>query len=137
MAIRKSLISAVGSALRPDGSIHQESMRRHLLDQWANGMTGVLVGGTMGLMQLLSDRAYRQLVTLASDRSLRGGEVMIGVGDASFSRTRDRILFLNRHDVDGLVLLSPWGYPKARIFRAFFVAKFNFRRNFGRSWKPR
>jgi len=39
---------------------------------------------------------------------------MVGVGDTSFVRTRDRIAFAQQFDVDGLVVLTPgllkgWG----------------------------
>jgi 4-hydroxy-tetrahydrodipicolinate synthase len=71
-------------------------------------MTGVLVGGTMGAMQLLTEETYRRLIESAIEFSRGKGEVMAGAGDTSFARTRERILFLNTKKLDGTVVLSPF-----------------------------
>ena len=103
-----ALFSAVGTPLTPDETLHVDGFERHLADQWRAGMTGVLIGGTMGLMQLLSDATYRQLVEHGARAGAGRGEVMIGAGDASFARTRDRIKILNEHRLDGVVVLAPY-----------------------------
>lgn len=103
-----ALFSAVGTPLTEAETLHREALQLHIADQWRGGMTGVLLGGTMGLMQLLGDDTYRQLVTVGARAAAGHGEVMVGVGDASFTRTRDRIRFVNEHPVDGVVVLSPY-----------------------------
>jgi 4-hydroxy-tetrahydrodipicolinate synthase len=103
-----ALFSAVGTPLTADETLHVEGFERHVADQWRAGMTGVLIGGTMGLMQLLSDATYRQLIEHGVRASTGHGEVMIGAGDASFARTRDRIKLLNEHRIDGVVVLAPY-----------------------------
>ena len=90
MSIR--LIAAVGTPLTSDESLHVEGLDAHLDDQWRHGMTGCLIGGTMGTLQLLTEQTYRDLVTHGVRLAARRGEVLIGVGDAGFARTRDRIL---------------------------------------------
>lgn len=102
------LICAVGSPLTADDNLHLDGFAAHLEDQWRPAVEGVLVGGTMGLMQLLPEPAYRQLVTHAAKCCAGRGELLVGVGDTSFARTRDRIRLLNDLPVDGAVALSPF-----------------------------
>lgn len=103
-----TLITAIGTPLKPDESLHVGGLEAQIDDQFAGGITGLLVGGTMGAMQLLSDETYDSLI----DESLRitrnRGEVLVGVGDASFARTKARIERLNRKKADGAVVLSPY-----------------------------
>lgn len=104
-----ALFAAVGTPLQPDQTLHREALEMHIADQWRGGMTGVLIGGTMGLMQLLSDATYRQLVEAGTRFAAGHGEVMVGVGDTSFARTRDRIRLVNEQRcIDGVVCLSPF-----------------------------
>ncbi len=100
--------AAIGTPLTGDESLHLEGLETHLHDQWRAGMTGVLVAGTMGLMQLLTDETYQRLVANSVAFSAGRGQVMIGVGDSSFARTRHRIRMLNNYSVDGAVILSPF-----------------------------
>jgi 4-hydroxy-tetrahydrodipicolinate synthase len=103
-----NLISAIGSPLNPDETLHLEGLERMLSLQWNSGIDGVLVAGTMGLLQLLRDQTYAQLV----DHGVRiwkgRGEILVGVGDAGFARTADRIGYVNGLAVDGVVALSPY-----------------------------
>ena len=116
-----ALFAAVGTPLQPDESLHRQALEQHIADQWRGGMTGVLIGGTMGLMQLLSDATYRQLVEAGTRFAAGHGEVMVGVGDSSFARTRDRIRFVNEHRVDGVVCLSPflWKFTQSELVDYF------------------
>lgn len=101
-------ISALGTPLAEDQSLHLAGLEAHLGDQWDAGIDGLLVAGTMGQMQLLADRTYRQLVERSVALSAGRGEVMVGVGDASFARTRDRIELVNRYAIDAVVVLTPY-----------------------------
>src|SRR5205809_1085252 len=64
---RFSLITAIGTPLDENEEIHIRGLEAEIEDQWSNGITGLLVAGTMGAMQLLSDAAYQQLI----DHSIR------------------------------------------------------------------
>src|SRR5580658_8828770 len=97
-----SLIAAIGTPLTDGESLHIEGLEAHLADQWKGGMTGVLVGGTMGAMQMLTDATYRSLVDHSIEFCRGRGEVMVGVGDTSQSRTLERIQFLNERNVDAV-----------------------------------
>lgn len=102
------ILSAVGTPLDRDENLHEEGLERHLEDQWTQGINGVLVAGTLGLMQLQRDNTYRNLVRRAVELSSGRGEVFIGAGDTSYWRTRERIEFLNGFRIDGAVVLSPY-----------------------------
>jgi dihydrodipicolinate synthase/N-acetylneuraminate lyase len=68
----------------------------------------VLVAGTMGLMPMLLDSTYRQLVERAVLMSKGKGEVLVGASDTSVARTRERIQFLNEFQIAGAVVLTPY-----------------------------
>ena len=65
----------------------------------------------MGLMQLFRDQTYRDLVEHTVRFTAGRGEVLAGVGDTSFVRTRDRIRIIEQFDIDGVVVLSPYLFP--------------------------
>jgi 4-hydroxy-tetrahydrodipicolinate synthase len=62
----------------------------------------------MGTLQLLTEQTYRDVVMHGVRLAARRGEVLVGVGDAGFARTRDRIRFTNTQKADGVVVLSPY-----------------------------
>ena len=118
---RTKIISAICTPLRDDESLNVESLEQHIEEQVQAGFSGLLVGGTMGLMQLLSDATYRDLIEQGV--KLGGGrlEMLVGVGDTSFARTRDRIAYAQQFDVDGLVVLTPswWKFNTEQLFQYF------------------
>ena len=83
--------SAVGTPLDQDGCLHEESLEKHLDEQWSNGISGVFVAGSMGAMQRLRDRTYLRLVQRSAELCRGRGGLLVGAGDTSFARTRDRI----------------------------------------------
>jgi 4-hydroxy-tetrahydrodipicolinate synthase len=105
---RVSLISAVGTPLTEDERLHVEGLEAMLAAQWAAGIDGVLVAGTMGLLQLLREETYAQLIAESVPLCRGRGELLIGVGDAGFARTADRIRYTNRFAIDGVVVVTPY-----------------------------
>jgi 4-hydroxy-tetrahydrodipicolinate synthase len=101
-------IAALGTPLDAEENLHRDGLRAHLADQQANEIDGVLVGGTMGMMQLLRDSTYHDLVQLSSELYAGKGELFVGVGDASFARTLDRLRLANQFPIDVAVVLSPY-----------------------------
>lgn len=101
-------IAAIGTPLDPQEHLDVQGLRAHLDDQAAGEMDGVLVAGSMGTMQLLADDAYRDLVKHGAEFWSGRGELLVGVGDASFARTRDRLRYVNEFSVDGTVVLAPY-----------------------------
>lgn len=105
---RPYVISAIGTPLDDDEHLHQGGLEAHLEQQRAAGIDGILVAGTMGLLQLLRDTTYEQLVRESSRLWNRPGELLVGIGDASLARTRDRLTFVNQFPVGGVVALAPY-----------------------------
>lgn len=102
-------ISAICTPLNESDQLHEEGLKAHLSLKWDSGINGILVAGTMGLMQLLNDSTYESLCRLSIEFSRGRGELMIGAGDASLSRTLHRVGFLNTlKGVDGVVVLAPY-----------------------------
>jgi 4-hydroxy-tetrahydrodipicolinate synthase len=108
--MQTNIISAICTPLTDDDSLHVDGLDAHLDDQWRHGIAGVLVGGTMGLMQLLDDATYRDLVRHAVHLSHGRGEILVGVGDVSLKRTLQRVEYVEQFDVSGIVVLSPFFY---------------------------
>lgn len=101
-------ITAIGTPLTEDEQLHEEGLKLQLQDQWNHGIDGILVAGSMGAMQLLTDRTYKKLIEKSVELASGHGEIMVGAGDTSFARTKDRIEFINRFKVDGVAVLAPY-----------------------------
>lgn len=102
------LIAAVCTPLDDDGRLHEAGLRLHLEDQWQAGIDGVLLGGTMGLLQLLADDTWQALARQGAAACRGRGEVLVGVGDCSYDRTRERIRAVDGLPIDGVVVLAPY-----------------------------
>ena len=109
--LRTRLISAIGTPLTSDEELHIDGLYKHLEEQFAADIDGVLVAGTMGLMQLLADKTYNDLIVHSAKWWKAKGELLVGVGDASYARTVERIRLVNEVPVDGVVVLSPYFVP--------------------------
>ncbi|MAE66475.1 MAG: dihydrodipicolinate synthase family protein [Phycisphaeraceae bacterium] len=101
-------VNAICTPLEDDESVHVGGLEAHLADQWDHGIEGVLAAGNMGQMPLLRDETWRQLITESARLCADRGELLVGAGDMSFERTRHRIEFVNGHDVDGVVVMTPY-----------------------------
>ena len=105
------LISALGTPLTEEETLHEPGLEAHLNDQFEHKIEGVLVAGSMGHMQMLSDQTYRDLIRRSVE--LAGGrvELLVGAGDTGFTRTRQRIEYINQFEVDGVAVLAPYMWP--------------------------
>lgn len=114
-------ITALCTPLTDDEELHLPGLRVHLDDQRAHGFDEVLVAGSMGAMQLLTDETYTALIRNTVEHARGWGSVLAGAGDAGFARTRDRILFLNRFELAGIAVLSPyfWKFSQAELVDYF------------------
>jgi len=116
--LKKSyFITAIGTPLTEDERLHEEGLQIQLTDQWNHGINGILVAGTMGAMQLLTNDTYHRLVERSVELSAGKGEILVGAGDASFARSRDRIEFLNQFKIDGVAVLAPyfWNFSQPEL----------------------
>ncbi len=104
-------ITAIGTPLDENENLHDAGLEQHLADQRSSGIQGLLVAGTMGMMQMLRDDTYKQLVRRSVEFTKGHQEVLVGAGDASLARTIDRVKFLNDFPIDGIVILTPYFLP--------------------------
>jgi len=108
VALNPYFITAIATPLLEDDALHVEALEKEIADQFDAGINGLLVAGTMGSMQLLTDDTYSQLVRRSIEFAGRRGEILVGAGDSSLGRTLDRIKFLNSLPIDGVVVLAPF-----------------------------
>lgn len=106
--MKPHFITAIATPLHEDDSLNRDALLQHIRCQIQAGINGLLVGGTMGAMQMLTADTYQELV--GQSIAAAGGrcEILVGAGDTSFSRTAERIQFLNRLPIDGVVVLPPF-----------------------------
>lgn len=102
------MITALGTPLTGEEDLHLAGLEAQIQDQQTHGINGFLVAGTMGLMQLLKDTTYRQLVEQSVQFNSGHAELLVGVGDTSFVRTSERIRMVEDFAIDGVVVISPY-----------------------------
>ena len=111
VAMKTTIISAVLTPLDSEESLHVKGLELHLEEQIVAGISGILAGGTMGLVQHLRDETYLQLIKESARATSGRAELLVGVGDLSFVRTRDRISVAQQCDIDGVVVVDPYFIP--------------------------
>ena len=102
------LISALGTPLTDDERLHEPGLEAHLNDQFQHEIEGLLVGGSMGQMQMLADETYRDLIRRSVEWASGKLEILVGAGDTGYTRTRHRIEYINQFKVDGVAVLAPY-----------------------------
>ena len=114
-------ITAIGTPMTDDEDLFVDGLAAELTDQWAHGISGVLVAGSMGAMQLLKDQTYQQLVSHSVELSAGRGEILVGAGDAGYARTVQRIEFLNQFKIDGVAVITPffWEFSQVELIDYF------------------
>lgn len=108
MTRKPYFITAIATPLHEDDTLHEEGLELLIADQRAAGIDGLLVGGTMGVMQLLPDETYRRLVKRSVELASGRMEIIVGTGDTSYARTRERVAFVNTLSVDAVVVVPPY-----------------------------
>ena len=111
------LISAIGTPLTEDESLHVEGLKAHLEDQFQHEIEGLLVAGSMGQMQVLDDQTYRDLIRESVELATGKAEILVGAGDTAYTRTRQRIEYINQFQVDGVAVLAPfmWKFGQSEL----------------------
>lgn len=109
--MKTHLINAVCTMLDEKEDLHREGMAAHIEAQWSNGASGILVGGTMGLMQMQKTSTWLDMVEFSCEAERRKGEVIVGVGDLSTYRTLERIEAVAPFRPDGVVIITPF-FPR-------------------------
>lgn len=101
-------ITAIGTPLTEDDRLHVDGFTRQLEDQAEAGIDSLLVAGTMGMLPLLADDVWRDLVYRSVELNAGRFEMLMGATDVSTSRALGRIEFLNTvQGLDGVVVMAP------------------------------
>ncbi len=111
MSFIPHLITAIATPLCADDTLHEEGLEILINEQLQAGIDGLLIGGTMGAMQLLTDETYCRLIHRSIALARGRGELLAGAGDLSFARTWQRMQFLNTLPLDGIAVLPPFFLP--------------------------
>ncbi len=107
-------ITAVGTPLDGEGRLIEKSFRKHLNDQIKNGIDGLLVMGTMGMMPCLSSATYIRCAEIATGKIGKKAKIMIGVGDNSIERTIERIGSIRHLKIDAVVVTTPYFFTSSQ-----------------------
>ncbi len=106
--MKDGFVTALGTPIESDGTLAEESYRRHIDDQVDAGASALLAMGTMGNEAYLRDTVYPTVAKAAADAV--GGRVplLIGVTDLSIARVLDRVEAISDIDCDGIVATAPY-----------------------------
>lgn len=103
--------TALVTPMHADDSLHVDGLETVIEQQLEAGIGGLLLGGSMGTMQLLPHATYRDLMTEGARIASGRAELLGGAGDASLGLTVERLEFLNTLPLDGVVVLPPYVMP--------------------------
>lgn len=116
-------ITAVGTPLDDKGRLIERSFKRHLRDQCKNGVDGLLIMGTMGMMPCLSSKTYVQSADVAVEEVNGKAKAMVGVGDNSIERTIERIRFIKNLKIDAVVATTPFYFTSSQKDLVFYFTE--------------
>lgn len=107
-------ITAVGTPLDDEGRLIEKSFRKHLNDQMKNGIDGLFVMGSMGMMPCLSSATYIRCAEIAAGEIGKKAKIMIGAGDNSIERTIERIDSIKHLKIDAVVVTTPYFFTSSQ-----------------------
>ena len=106
--VSRRIITATLTPLDDEDRLHLPGLEAHLDDQYQAGIRKLLIAGTMGLMPLLPDQTWKDLVRSTARLNNGRFELLIGATDHSTTRMLQRIKFLNGIDkIDGVTVMTP------------------------------
>jgi len=105
--LKPGFFCALGTPLDPDGSLLADSYAKHVEQQIANGASGLLSMGTMGMQGCVRSDQFRRVAATAAEAAAGRVPVMVGAFDNSIARVRERMDQLKGLDVS-VVLTAPY-----------------------------
>lgn len=109
--VSRRLITATLTPLDNQDQLHLAGLEAHLHDQYRAGIRKILIAGTMGLMPLLPDQTWRELVKESVRLNKGRFELLVGATDHGTTRVLQRIEFLNGIDgIDAVTVMTPSFY---------------------------
>lgn len=115
------VVTALGTPMNNDESLHEEGMRRQVRMQLSAGVHGLLTLGSMGAMQLLKEETCAEALRTVTDEVKGRVPVIVGCGDTSTERTLRRIRLAEKYPVDGIALVAPFffKFKESELFSYF------------------
>jgi len=107
-AHKTTVIAAIGTPLDEHEYLHASGLEIQLARLEAAGISGIFAAGTLGMMPLLTDATYVDLIAKTVAYYHGKGELLVGVSDLSYARTLERINLVNTYKNDGVVVLPPY-----------------------------
>jgi 4-hydroxy-tetrahydrodipicolinate synthase len=98
---------AIVTPMRADGAVDLEAWARLIDFHLANGTNGIVVGGTTGESATLHEAELRELTERACAQVRGRLAVIAGAGTSSTATTVERVEWLSRLPIDGLLLVTP------------------------------
>ena len=104
---------ALGTPLDQNGRLLPHSYARQIEQQIANGVSGLLSMGTMGIQGCVRSDQFRAVAATAVEAAVGRVPVMVGAFDNSIARVNERISQLKGLDV-AIVLTAPYYFELSR-----------------------
>jgi 4-hydroxy-tetrahydrodipicolinate synthase len=101
-------ITATGTPIDANGNLIGDSFVGHLEHHLAHGIDGLLISGSMGMMPALTFDTWLESARVAARTAHGRAKIMVGVGDNSVERTRQRIEALRGTPIDAVVATTPF-----------------------------
>lgn len=117
-------LTAVVTPFTADGKgIDYKSFGNLIEFQLGAGVQGIVVCGSTGEAQTLTDSEYKEVVTFAREAVGKRGVLISGIGTSATEKAISMAAFLKECSVDGiLVVAPPYNKPPQRGIEAHFKA---------------
>jgi 4-hydroxy-tetrahydrodipicolinate synthase len=98
---------AIVTPMHADGGLDFPAWARLIDFHLENGTSGIVVAGTTGESPTLSDSELHELTQRACDQAQGRIQIITGVGTNSTAATVDRVRWVSKLPVDGVLIVTP------------------------------
>ena len=107
--MNKGFYTALGTPIDKNGDFCAKGMAAQIEQQIENGVSGLLVMGSMGQMTYLKNSIYPEVAKVAAETAKGRVPVLVGVTDLSINRVMERVAALEGiQGIDGIVSTIPY-----------------------------
>lgn len=111
--LKRGFYCALGTPLDEEGRLIPNSLTKHIDDQIANGTSGLLLMGTMGMLGCIRDDQYEAAIATAVQAVAGRVSLLVGAADNSIARMSKRLDILKKYPVS-IVLTAPYYFEMKR-----------------------
>jgi 4-hydroxy-tetrahydrodipicolinate synthase len=106
----KGVFPALLTPFTADDRIDLPLFEKNLEAQFAAGVEGVILGGTLGEASVLTTEEKEQLVKFAIEKTKGRGPIVLNVAEGATREAINQAMLAEKWGVDGLMLLPPMRY---------------------------